>query len=90
MKRGLHANRKSEFVLVNLAGSSKVKVFDGKTEQIYELAKPHTGVFLPKMVWKEMYDFSEDSVLLVLSNEIYDPNEYIRGWDEYIKEITEM
>lgn len=82
-KRGLHANRKSEFVLVNVAGSSKIKVFDGKSEYIYELVQPHTGVYLPKMVWKEMYDFSEDSVLLVLSNEIYDPLEYIRDFEEY-------
>ncbi len=89
IKRGLHANRKSEFVLVNLVGTSKVKVFDGKTEQIYELSKPHTGVYLPKMVWKEMYDFSDDAVLLVLSNEIYDPHEYIREWDDYLREVTQ-
>lgn len=88
VKRGLHANRKSEFVLVNVSGSSKVKVFDGKTEQIYELMQPHTGVYLPKMVWKEMYDFSENSVLLVLSNEIYDPDEYIRSLEEYMMEMS--
>jgi len=87
IKRGLHANRKSEFVLVNVAGSSKIKVFDGKSESIYELVQPHTGVYLPKMVWKEMYDFSEDSVLLVLSNEVYDPLEYIRDLDEYKRYI---
>lgn len=85
VKRGLHANRKSEFVLVNVAGSSKVKVFDGTSECIYELVQPHTGVYLPKMVWKEMYDFSEDSVLLVISNEVYDADEYIRDFEAYKK-----
>jgi len=42
------------------------------------------------MVWKDMYDFSEDSVLLVLSSEHYDPDEYIRDYEEYIKCINEM
>lgn len=90
VRRGMHANRNSEFVLINVAGKSKVKVFDGHFEHIYELNQPHTGVYLPKMVWKEMYDFSEDSVLLVLSSEIYDANEYIRDFDDYMKEINKI
>ena len=85
--RGCHANRKSEFVLINVCGSSKVKIMDGKSEQVVVLDKPHTGVYLPKMVWKEMYDFSEDSILLCLASEGYDPEEYIRDYDEYLKEM---
>jgi hypothetical protein len=81
--RGKHANRKSEFVLINVAGSSKIKVTDGISEHIINLSKPMDGVYLPKMVWKEMYDFSPDSVLLVLSNMHYDSKEYIRDFDEY-------
>ena len=87
--RGNHANRKSEFVLVNVSGKSKIKVFDGITEYIYELTQPHMGVYISKMVWKEMYDFSEDSVLLVLASELYDANEYIRDIRDYMKEIKE-
>lgn len=86
--RGCHANRKSEFVLINVCGSSKVKVFDGKMEEIFVLDKPNSGIYLPKMVWKDMYDFSEDSILLVLSSEHYDSNEYIRDYEEYIKEVN--
>ena len=82
--RGNHANRHSEFVLINVAGTSKVRIVDRSgNEMIISLTRPHTGVFLPAMVWKEMYDFSEDSVLLVLSSEHYDPNEYIRDFDEF-------
>ena len=86
--RGKHANRKSEFVLINVAGKSKVKVIDtlGK-ECVYTLDRPYMGLYLPKMVWKEMYDFSEDSVLLVLASEHYDSMEYIRDYDEYKKEV---
>lgn len=84
--RGQHANRKSEFVLINVAGTSKVKVKDGKgNEAIFSLNRPHTGIYLPKMVWKDMYDFSEDSVLLCLASEHYDPDEYIRTYDEFVK-----
>jgi len=89
--RGRHANRKSEFVLINVAGSSKVKVKDGKgNEAIYYLSRPHSGIYLPTMVWKDMYDFSEDSVLLCLSSAHYDPDEYIRDYDEFVQAVDKM
>ena len=82
--RGKHANRRSEFILINVAGSSKVRVIDcSGNELVISLNHPHTGIYLPAMVWKDMYDFSPDSVLLVLSSEHYDPNEYIRDFDEF-------
>lgn len=84
--RGQHANLHSEFVLINVAGKSKVKVKDGKgNEAVFSLNRPHTGIYLPKMVWKDMYDFSEDSVLLCLASEHYDSEEYIRDYDEFIE-----
>ena len=87
--RGQHANRKSEFVLINVAGTSKVRVKDGKgNEAVFALNRPHTGIYLPKMVWKEMYDFSEDSVLLCLASENYDAEEYIRDYKEFQKMIN--
>ena len=83
--RGQHANRKSEFVLINVAGSCKVKVLDGKgNEAVFILNRPHTGIYLPTMVWKDMYDFSKDSVLLCLASQHYDPQEYIRDYDEFL------
>ncbi len=86
--RGQHANRESEFVLINVAGSSKVMITDGENKDIVELSRPMEGVYLPKMVWKEMYDFSPDSVLLVLASTHYDGSEYIRDYEEYKKEIN--
>ena len=85
--RGQHANRNSEFVLINVSGSSKVRVDTGFEEEIIELNRPRMGLYLPTMVWKDMYDFSEDSVLLVLANTHYDGHEYIRDYDEFIKEV---
>lgn len=83
--RGKHANRNSEFVLVNVAGKSKVMITDGTNKEIVNLDKPMEAVYIPKMIWKEMYDFSPDSVLLVLSNTHYDGKEYIRNFDEYLE-----
>lgn len=87
--RGQHANRESEFVLINVAGKSKVRITDGKEEYIVELNKPMMGVYLPKMIWKDMYDFSSDSVLLVLASTHYDGKEYIRNYDDYLKIMKE-
>lgn len=89
--RGQHANKKTEFILINVAGSSKVRVQDGSgNEATFVLNKPNTGIYLPKMVWKDMFDFSEDSVLLCLASEHYDANEYIRDYDEYIKLVADF
>ena len=82
--RGRHANYNTEFVLINVAGTSKVKVDDGTDQKVFSLDRPHTGIYLPRMVWKDMYDFSEDSVLLVLASEHYDEKEYIRDYQEWL------
>lgn len=73
MVRGQHANHKTQFVLINVAGQSKVKVMDGLgNEAVFCLNRPRTGVYIPTMAWKEMYDFSPDAVLLCLASEHYD------------------
>jgi hypothetical protein len=83
--RGQHANRDSEFVLINVAGKSKVRITDGTEEFVVELNKPMMGVYIPKMIWKDMFDFSPDSILLVLASTHYDGSEYIRDYQEYLK-----
>ena len=76
--RGQHANKNSEFVLINLKGSCKVRLYNKDEEYIVELNRPNMGLYIPKLVWKDMYDFSEDSLLLCVSSEYYDAKEYIR------------
>ena len=85
--RGQHANRKTEFVLINVSGTSKVKVDNGEEQAVIELNRPRMGLYLKTMLWKDMYDFSPDSVLLVLASEHYGGEEYIRNYEEYLKEI---
>ena len=84
--RGQHANKKTEFVLINVCGTSKVKMTDGREEKIIVLDRPRMGLYLKSMIWKEMYDFSEDSIMLVLASEHYDANEY----SEYLAYVAGM
>ena len=85
--RGQHANRETEFLLVNVAGTSKVRVDNGHESAIIELNKPRMGLYIPAMLWKDMYDFSADSILLVLASRHYDVHEYIRNYDDYLVEL---
>lgn len=88
--RGQHANRKTQFILINVSGTSKVRLDNGTEERIIELNKPKMGLFLDTMLWKDMYDFSEDSVLLCIASEHYDGSEYIRDYNEYLKIVANM
>lgn len=86
--RGQHANKKSKFVLINVAGTCKIKVDDGINQETIVLDKAHQGVYLEEMVWKDMYDFSVDSILIVLSSEYYDGSEYIRDYKTFKAEMS--
>ena len=85
--RGQHANRKSEFILINVNGTSKVMVNNGWSKQVFILDRPHMGIYLPRMTWKDMYDFSSDSILLVLASEYYDSSEYITDFGQFMQEV---
>lgn len=85
--RGQHANRETEFLMVNVGGTSKVRIDNGKESEIVELNRPGMGLYLPPMLWKDMYDFSPDSILLVLASRHYDAGEYIRDYDAYLAEM---
>ena len=74
-------------LVVNVGGSSKVKVDNGTETAVIELNRPGLGLYLPPMLWKDMYDFSPDSILLVLASRHYDEHEYIRDYSEYLREI---
>ena len=86
--RGQHANRETEFLMVNVCGTSKVRIDNGRESEVVELNRPGMGLYLPPMLWKDMYDFSPDSILLVLASRHYDAGEYIRDYDAYIEEMN--
>jgi dTDP-4-dehydrorhamnose 3,5-epimerase-like enzyme len=86
--RGAHANKFSEFLIIAVSGSCKVLVDDGIKKEVINLDKPNMALYLNKMVWKEMYDFSNDAVLLVISNKKYNKDEYIRDYNSFKKIIN--
>lgn len=87
VSRGNHSNRLTEFMFIVVNGSCKVDVDDGQKVETFSLTHQNQGLYLPRMYWKTMYDFSPDCVLLVLCSEHYRADEYIREYDEFLKEI---
>lgn len=85
--RGFHAHKHLEQILVAVKGSCKIKIDDGVNTEIFELSHPDKALYVGKNQWREMYDFSEDCVLLVLANEHYDEREYIRDYEEFLDEV---
>ncbi|MCI9373352.1 MAG: WxcM-like domain-containing protein [Lachnospiraceae bacterium] len=87
--RGFHAHQSLEQILVCIHGSCKIKLDNGKERKIVALEKPYEGLYVPNNMWREMYDFSSDAVLLVLASEIYREEDYIRDYDEFLKLVRE-
>lgn len=87
IKRGCHANRESSFLMYCTNGTCKVSYDTGYKRETVELGRGKL-FFLNKMVWKEMFDFSEGAILSVLSDKLYDSKEYIRDYDQFLKEET--
>jgi len=81
--RGFHAHKALKQVAVCVNGSCRFVLDDGKQKEEVILNSPNKGLLIEHMVWREMYDFSEDCVLLVLASEYYDEADYIRDYDEF-------
>lgn len=84
--RGFHSHRKLHQVLICLNGSVKIKINNPNQEEIIELNDSSVGLYIGPYVWREMFDFTEGSVLLVLASEHYDEDDYIRNYDFYLEE----
>ncbi|WP_416274596.1 sugar 3,4-ketoisomerase [Lamprobacter sp.] len=85
--RGEHAHRECQQFLVCLKGSVSVVVDDGEHSEEYELNHPWLGLHLPPRVWGIQYKYSADAVLMVYASHPYDPTDYIRDYDEFIREV---
>ncbi|HKB51477.1 MAG TPA: FdtA/QdtA family cupin domain-containing protein [Solirubrobacterales bacterium] len=81
--RGGHAHRECEEVLVAMAGSFEVVVDDGSEKKSVRLSRSHLGLYLPRMIWRELVDFSSGSVCMVLASAFYDEADYIRDYSEF-------
>lgn len=84
VRRGFHAHKKLEQILLCVHGSCKIHLDNGYDTAEVTLDKPHEGLYISNDMWREMYDFSEDAVLLVLASEHYDESDYIRNYEDFI------
>lgn len=89
VNRGFHAHRDLQQVLICLNGSLKVKCFNGIEEEIYTLNLPNKGLYLNSMIWREMFDYEENTVLMVLASKFYDSSDYIRDYDKFLEIVNE-
>jgi UDP-2-acetamido-3-amino-2,3-dideoxy-glucuronate N-acetyltransferase len=85
--RGEHAHRRCQQFLVCVRGSVSVVVDDGEAREEISLDQPDRGLYLPPMVWAVQYKYSADALLLVLASDPYDPDDYIRNYDEFLSSL---
>ena len=85
--RGFHAHRNLKQVAVCVSGKCRMILDDGKVREEAWLDSPTKGLLINDLVWREMHDFSDDCVLLVLASEHYDEDDYIRDYDEVLEAV---
>lgn len=88
VRRGFHAHKNLTQIAIPLKGSCKFLLDDGKTIEHIELDSPSVGLVIEPMVWHEMYDYSSDCVLMVLADDYYDENDYIRDYNTFLQEVS--
>ncbi|EKR5714799.1 WxcM-like domain-containing protein, partial [Escherichia coli] len=89
VRRGLHAHRKLKQVAIAVRGSCRFVLDDGKERVEILLDNPGQGLLIDSCIWREMYDFSEDCVLMVLADSHYDENDYIRDYETFYKLVND-
>ena len=81
--RGNHAHKSLQQILVCIHGKCKIRL----EKKVIPLEKPYEGLYVSNKMWREMYDFSPDAVLMVLASELYDEKDYIRDYDEFLEYV---
>lgn len=86
--RGFHAHKYLKQVAIAVRGSCKFKLDNGSTKIEVLLNDPARGLLIESFIWREMYDFSEDCVLMVLADSHYDENDYVRDYQEFLNIVN--
>lgn len=90
ISRGFHSHRRLHQVLLCLNGEVKIKLKTPFEEEVIQLKNDSRGLYIGPMIWREMYDFSENAVLLVLASDNYSEDDYIRNYDFYLDEANKL
>ena len=85
VRRGYHSHNDLEQILIAVHGKVKVLIKTPYEEEIVELDSPNKGLYIGPMIWREMFDFENEAVLVVLASHEYDENDYIRDWNNYLE-----
>ena len=89
VRRVFHAHKNLQQIMVCVHVSCDILLDNGKEKKIISLEKPYEGLYVPNDMWREMYHFSEDAVLLVLASDIYREEDYIRDYDKFLEFLNE-
>jgi len=87
VRRGYHAHKCLEQILICIHGSCKVLLDNGVEKKVISLETPYEGLYVPPELWHEMYDFSPDAVLMSLASDVYNEEDYIRDYDMFLKSV---
>lgn len=85
--RGFHAHKKLKQVAIAVSGSCRFILDDGTARNEIVLDDPSMGLLIDSFLWREMHDFSQDCVLMVLASDIYDEADYIRNFNDFLLEV---
>ncbi len=88
--RANHAHKDCKEFLICVKGSCKIRIDDSKVSCNIILNNPDTGLYLPEMTWISTYDFSHDAILLVFASSLYDENDYLEDYDDFVYQKLNM
>jgi dTDP-4-dehydrorhamnose 3,5-epimerase-like enzyme len=88
VRRGFHAHKSLEQILICIHGNCKILLDNEKEIKVVPLEKPYEGLYVPNNMWREMFDFSPDAVLMCLASDYYREEDYIRDYNVFIETIV--
>jgi dTDP-4-dehydrorhamnose 3,5-epimerase-like enzyme len=89
VRRGFHAHKSLKQILICIHGSCKIHLDNGSEKKEISLEKPYEGLYISNAMWREMYDFSPEAVLMVLASDYYNEDDYIRNYDDFLDMVKE-
>lgn len=88
--RGSHAFKEQQEFIIALSGSFDVIVNDGKKEEKFSLNRSYYGLYIPKMYWRRLENFSTNSLALIVSDKLFDENDYIRDFEDFKNTVSNV
>ena len=90
LRRGFHAHKNLKQLIISVSGSCTIDLDNTFERKSYTLNEPNKGLLIEEPLWREMYNFSTDCILLILASEHYDTDDYIRNFKDYISYIKNL